>query len=167
MTLGKSLDPVNQGFPSTNGMVASLYKGVLVDYHRTVPRRRFRLFSCSSRAGHGTDKLTEYFVDVQDIGRLHVAAAVLTKIRGQRIFGFAERYNWDAILDILRKLEPAKAFPENFSGGEDPNEIEPRHKAEQLLRDLGGPGWTPLEESIRNVVQGLREIEGGHIVQTG
>ncbi|KAJ2991089.1 hypothetical protein NUW58_g2649 [Xylaria curta] len=139
MTLGPSLDPVNQGYPSTASMVAFLYQGKVVEYHRMVPR--------------------QYFVDVQDIGRLHVAGAVLTKVRGQRIFGFAQRYSWDCILEILRNLEPDMVFPENFSGGEDPNEIEPRHKAEQLLRDLGQPGWTSLEESVRNLIQGLREVE--------
>ncbi|ORY63202.1 uncharacterized protein BCR38DRAFT_516239 [Pseudomassariella vexata] len=135
MTLGKSLDPVKQAYPSTAGMVALLYRGEVVEYHRIVPR--------------------QYFVDVQDVGRLHVAAAVLDKVRGQRIFGFAARYSWDSVLGILRKLEPAKVFVENFSGGEDPNEIEPRHKAEQLLRDLGRPGWTSLEESVWNMVEGF------------
>ncbi|XXG95773.1 hypothetical protein Hte_002044 [Hypoxylon texense] len=106
----------------------------------------------------------QYFVDVQDVGRLHVAAAVLHRVRGQRIFGFAERYSWDSILDILRRLEPARVFPEKFSGGEDPNEIEPRHKAEQMLRDLGRPGWTSLEESVRNLVESLREVDAGRTV---
>ncbi|KAI0460037.1 hypothetical protein F5B21DRAFT_455030 [Xylaria acuta] len=139
MTLGKSIDPIARGFSSTAGMVALLYRGEIVEYHRTVPR--------------------QYFVDVQDIGRLHVAAAIIKSVRSQRIFGFAYRYNWDSILEILRGLEPAKAFPENFSGGEDPNEIEPRHEAEQLLRELGRPGWTSLYESIRNMVEDFHEVE--------
>ena len=114
-----------------------------------------------------TDRLVEYFVDVQDVGRLHVAAAVADKVRGQRILAFAQRYNWDSILDILRKLEPDRVFPDNFADGEDPNEIEPRPKAEQLLRDLGRPGWTSLEESVRNTLPGLREIEARNRDRTG
>ncbi|KAK7931191.1 hypothetical protein PG985_001903 [Apiospora marii] len=140
MTLGSPLDPVRQGYPSTAGMVALLYQGKIVDYHRNVPR--------------------QYFVDVQDVGRLHVAAAVLEKVRHRRLFAFAERYSWDSVLGVLRQLEPAHAFPDNFSGGEDPHEIEPRHYAEQLLRDLGRSGWTSLEESLRGMVEGLRENEG-------
>ncbi|KAI4594313.1 hypothetical protein KJ359_008588 [Pestalotiopsis sp. 9143b] len=139
MTLGKSLDPSTQGFPSTAAMVALLYKGQIVDYHRTVPR--------------------QYFVDVQDVGRLHVAATVLDKVRSERIFAFAARYNWDAVLGILRKLEPRTTFPDNFSGGDDPNEIQPRYKAEGYLRDLGRPGWTTLEESVRNMVVQFQDLE--------
>lgn len=66
-------------------------------------------------------------------------------------------------MDILRKLEPNKAFVENFSGGEDPNVIEPQSKAEQLLRDLGRTGWTHLEESIGNMVQDLQGLERGSL----
>ncbi|KAI0467425.1 hypothetical protein F4859DRAFT_243157 [Xylaria cf. heliscus] len=144
MTLGKSLDPVNQGYPSTAGMLALLYKGQIMDYHRAVPR--------------------QYFVDVQDVGRLHVAAAVLRDVRGCRIFAFAERYSWDTIVAVLRRLladDPARLsrLPADFSGGEDPNEIEGRPAAELLLRELGRPGWTSLEESVADAVEGLRALE--------
>ncbi|KAB5555072.1 hypothetical protein GE09DRAFT_1123420 [Coniochaeta sp. 2T2.1] len=47
----------------------------------------------------------EYFIDVDDAGRLHVAAAVLPNLR---IFGFAERFNWDIVLDIFRKHMPGR-----------------------------------------------------------
>ncbi|KAI0440928.1 hypothetical protein F4803DRAFT_525189 [Xylaria telfairii] len=141
MTLGTSIDAINHGFPSTSGMVALLYRGEISPYHMSVPR--------------------QYFVDVQDVGRLHVAAAILPNVQRQRIFAFAERYSWDSILDIFRKLEPNKTFVGNFSGGEDPNVIGPQGKAEQLLRDLGRAGWTHLEESIRNIVRDLQILERG------
>ena len=106
----------------------------------------------------------EYFVDVQDVGRLHVAAAVLDHVRGRRIFAFASRYHWADILRVLRKLladDPARLarIPGDFSGGEDPNEIVPRHEAEKLLQELGRPGWTTLEESVADAVEGLRGLE--------
>lgn len=101
------------------------------------------------------DTLIEYFIDVDDAGRLHVAAAVLPKVEDQRIFGFGGRFNWDMILDIFRTHVPGRKFPNNFSSGEDGNEIIPRGKAEQLLRDLGRPGWTSLEESILANIEGL------------
>lgn len=92
---------------------------------------------------------------MQDVGRLHVAVAVLSDVQAQRIFAFAGRFNWDYILDAMRKFRPTKAFPENFSGGEDTNEIEPRHKAERLLRALGEPGWVSLDLSVQQVVVAL------------
>jgi hypothetical protein len=106
-----------------------------------------------------TDIDIEYYIDVEDTGRLHVAAAIFDHVKEQRIFGFAGRFSWDAILDIFRKNFPDRTFPENFSGGEDPNEIEPRDKAEQLLKDLGRPGWTSLEESILANVEAVAKAE--------
>lgn len=159
MTLGKSLDPSTQGFPSTAAMVALLYKGQIVDYHRTVPRRTYSPILIIVENSSLSKFFSEYFVDVQDVGRLHVAATVLDKVRSERIFAFAARYNWDAVLGILRKLEPRTTFPDNFSGGDDPNEIQPRYKAEGYLRDLGRPGWTTLEESVRNMVVQFQDLE--------
>ncbi|KFY82364.1 hypothetical protein V500_10591 [Pseudogymnoascus sp. VKM F-4518 (FW-2643)] len=106
---------------------------------------------------------TEYFIDVDDAGRLHVAAAVLPKLEDQRIFGFAGRFNWDSVLEIFRKHVPEGKFPDNFSGGEDGNEIIPRGKAEQLLRDLGRPGWTSLEESI---LANIEVVPSGRVLNT-
>lgn len=99
----------------------------------------------------------EYYVNVQDTGKLHVAAAIFSGLEGQRIFAFAGRFSWDQVLEILRKDQPEMKFPDNFSGGEDLNEIKPRDKAEQLLRDLGRPGWTSLEETILDNVKDLKE----------
>ncbi|EXL68140.1 hypothetical protein FOPG_15792 [Fusarium oxysporum f. sp. conglutinans race 2 54008] len=139
VNFGKSVDPIHQGFASSAKMPALLYNGHVVDFHHMVPR--------------------QYFIDTQDTGRLHVAAGIFEHVQGQRIFGMACRFSWDSILEILRKIEPEKTFPDNFSGGEDPNEIEPRDKAEQLLRELGRPGWTTLEESIRGTLESLHLAE--------
>lgn len=98
----------------------------------------------------------DYYVDVRDTAKLHLAAAVFPHIKDRRIFAFAGHFNWDLILEILRKNQPDKAFPSNFSNGIDPNEIQPRIKAEKLLRDSERPGWIGLEESISDNVQTLR-----------
>ena len=72
--------------------------------------------------------------------------------------GFADRWCHDQVLHILRKLEPDRKFPENFSGGRNPNNIEGRDEAEEWLRQLGRPGWTTLEESIGGLVEDLRKF---------
>ncbi|EWZ31040.1 hypothetical protein FOCG_08155 [Fusarium oxysporum f. sp. radicis-lycopersici 26381] len=136
---GSSIDPVNQGYPSSSGLPVLLFKGQVTPFHSVI--------------------VPQYYIDVEDTGRLHVAAAIFDHVKEQRIFGFAGRFSWDAILDILRKNFPNRTFPENFSGGEDPNEIEPRDKAEQLLKDLGRPGWTSLEESILSNVEAVAKAE--------
>ncbi|KAF5573254.1 aldehyde reductase [Fusarium pseudocircinatum] len=101
-----------------------------------------------------------FYVDVRDTAALHLAAAVFPHIKDRRIFGFAGHFNWDLILEILRKNQPDKTFPSNFSDGIDPNEIQPCTKPEQLLHDLGRPGWISLEESILDNVQTLRSALG-------
>ncbi|CAG7557459.1 unnamed protein product [Fusarium equiseti] len=125
---GKSIDTTNQGYPSSSGLPVMLYQGKVGYVHHAI--------------------VPQYYIDVDDTGRLHVAAAIFDHVKDQRIFGFAGRFNWNQVLDILRKQYPEKTFPENFQDGEDSNEIEPRDKAEQLLKDLGRPGWTSLEDSI-------------------
>ncbi|KAI9147377.1 Aldehyde reductase 2 [Paramyrothecium foliicola] len=133
---GKSLDPVNQGYPSSSGLPVALWQGQVTPFHQKVT--------------------PQYYIDVQDTGRLHVAAAIFSHVKDRRIFGFAGRFSWDEVLDILRKTAPNKTFPGNFSAGSDPNEIEPRDEAEQLLRNLGRQGWVSLEETILANISDLR-----------
>lgn len=38
--------------------------------------------------------MAEWFIDVQDDARLHVAAITNGDVSNERIFGFAEPFNW-------------------------------------------------------------------------
>ncbi|KAL0938478.1 aldehyde reductase [Colletotrichum truncatum] len=125
--IGKSLDPVNQGYPSTSGLIRSFMNGNRTPLGLSLP---------------------QCFIDVQDDALLHVAAAILPDVKGERVFGFAESFNYDRILDILRRQNPGRKFHENYSDGEYPFVIKPRGRAEELLRRLGKSGWTSLEESL-------------------
>jgi len=135
-------------------MVVSLWNGVVTPDHSLIPERKSlntHLLPIMAPSSN-THKSTEWFVDVEDTALLHVAAAVLPNVQDQRIFGFAVRFNWDDVLAILRSLDPKRKIPENFSGGLDPNEIEPRDKAEGLLKEMGRPGWKSLQDSIKENV---------------
>jgi hypothetical protein len=77
----------------------------------------------------------------------------LPQVRSQRIFAFGGKFCWDWILAIMRKIEPGRKLPTDFSGGEDQMEIVPRAKAEELLREMGRPGWTNLEDTIAQNVE--------------
>ncbi|KAI6758306.1 hypothetical protein HG530_010546 [Fusarium avenaceum] len=140
---GRSIDPVNQGFPSSTGYVIQLFQGNATPIHKVIA--------------------PQYYIDVDDTGRLHVATALFGHLEDQRIFGFAGHFNWDSILDIFRKNYPDRKFPDNFSGGRDANEIKPVDKAEQLLKDMGRPGWTSLEDSILATVEGYVSVEKSKI----
>ncbi|WQF84480.1 Putative NAD-dependent epimerase/dehydratase, NAD(P)-binding domain superfamily [Colletotrichum destructivum] len=129
LNLGKSLDPVNQGHPSTSGFILPLLEGKRLPPNWSTP---------------------QYAVDVQDAGLLHVAAAILPDVKSERVFGFAEPFCWDDVLEILRKQHPNKKFHENFAGVPYPDiVIKPRDRAEELLKRLGKPGWTSLADSLR------------------
>ncbi|KAJ3541096.1 hypothetical protein NM208_g443 [Fusarium decemcellulare] len=134
VNLGKPLDPINQGYRSTSEFIPLLCQGKTFPMHPFFPR--------------------QYYVHVQDTARLHVAAGILADVRDQRIFAYAERFNWDIVLDILRKYKPNQVYPDNFSGGIDPNEV-PRDEAEKMLRALGRPGWVGLKESVRDSIADL------------
>ncbi|KAF6807413.1 aldehyde reductase II [Colletotrichum sojae] len=145
MNFGKSLDVVNQGHPSSSGLFVFLMKGARTPAMLDVPM---------------------YYVDVQDTGLLHVAGAVLPDVEGERIFGFAEPYNWNKVLGILRKQNPDRKFHDDYHSDEYPLFIKPRDRAEELLRRFGRPGWTPMEESIANNTADLKDDEAAASVKT-
>ncbi|KAH6866194.1 hypothetical protein B0T10DRAFT_611953 [Thelonectria olida] len=136
MVFGKTLHLQKQGYPSTSGMIARLYKGEVGWDHQNLD--------------------PQYFVDSSDVGRLHVAGAIHPGVSEERIFGVAGQFSWDSILAVFRKFEPEKTFPDDFNGGEDLNEFQSRDRAEQILRDLGQPGWTSLEAVVLRNIEGVR-----------
>ncbi|EXM14662.1 hypothetical protein RAB80_017328 [Fusarium oxysporum f. sp. vasinfectum] len=136
LTLGKSLDPVNQGHPSSSGLIPLLFEG-----------QELPSIWCKP----------QYAIDVQDAGLLHVAAAILPDVKSERIFGFAEPFCWDDVLEILRKQCPNRTFQENFAGVPFPAVvIKPRDRAEELLKRLGKPGWTSLADMVWMNTEDLR-----------
>jgi nucleoside-diphosphate-sugar epimerase len=93
----------------------------------------------------------QWFVDVADNAKLHVAALIDPACDGQRIYAFAQPYNWNDILAIFRKLKPSESFLEDREQGRNLSEV-PNDVAEELLKKHYGHGWTSLEESIRQNV---------------
>jgi nucleoside-diphosphate-sugar epimerase len=92
----------------------------------------------------------QWYVDVADDARLHVAALIDPSCNGQRIFAFAHPFNWSDVLDALRKVYPNKQFMDNIEGeGRDLSEV-PNQDAEELLRKHYGKGWTSLEETLKD-----------------
>ena len=43
-------------------------------------------------------------MDIRDNARLHVAALLDATVQSERIFAFAEKFNWNVLVLILRKL---------------------------------------------------------------
>ncbi|KAH7254328.1 uncharacterized protein BKA55DRAFT_689828 [Fusarium redolens] len=127
---GKSLDWKHQGYPSTSSFIKTLWSGTALDLL--------------------TNASPQYFIDVQDDAKLHVAATLLDGVRGERIFPWAETWNLDQILAILRAQNPDRTFVKDFQAMRYLADIEkPRLRCIQLLQALGETGFTSLEESVR------------------
>ena len=152
MNFGASLDVAKQGRPSTSAIVAALFEGDTKCLGGITPRE-YR--PCTSHNSYILTHMPEYFVDVQDTAILHVAAAIHPGVQSERIFAFAEPVNGDKVLAVLRRLYPRRSFPAEFQAQEDLSCIVPRGRAEALLREVSGHGWTSLQESIRRNTEDL------------
>ncbi|KAK1635670.1 NAD dependent epimerase/dehydratase [Colletotrichum phormii] len=136
---GRSIDPSQTGGSSSFGFIVELFEG------KTLPE-----------PWH----LPHYFIDVEDDAALHIAAAILSDVKGERIFAFAYPMNWDIILDILRRQNPRRKFADNFHDEEYPVTVKPIARAEGLLKRLGRPGWISLEQSIATNTEHLKATNG-------
>ena len=97
----------------------------------------------------------QWFVNVQDTARLHVAALIDPACNGERIFAFAAPFNGNDILAVLRKLYPKRKFLDDVPDqGKDITEI-PNEDAEELLRKRYGKGFSGLEETLRENFAGM------------
>lgn len=98
----------------------------------------------------------QWFVDVQDTARLHVAALISPDIQNERIFAFAEPYNNHDLLRILRKVRPDHKFPEDFGDESLRDRMKlDNSRGSEILKTFGRPGWTSLEESLKNNIEDL------------
>jgi hypothetical protein len=93
--------------------------------------------------------LTEYFVDVEDVGILHLIALTNSDVQNERVFAYGETFDWNQMLSIFRKNFPNRTFHDDFPGiGKDISTIVPRERAAGLLKDFGREGFKGLEGSL-------------------
>ncbi|KAF2244429.1 dihydroflavonol-4-reductase [Trematosphaeria pertusa] len=127
---GKVLVPEKQGAPSTIAWAKSAFTG-----------ENFELI--------GKVITPQYFISTQDCAVLHIAALIYSDVASERLFGFAERFDFNKILAIYRKLYPDKKFPEDVPGLVDDGVKVPSERAEEVLRWVkDGEGWTRLEDAV-------------------
>jgi hypothetical protein len=100
--------------------------------------------------------IIEWYVNVDDTARIHVAALLCKSINNERIFAYAEPFTWNDILAVLRKLYPSKKFEDDIPNAERSNMKVPTKQGAQILRDIfEREGWTSLEETVAQNVKGL------------
>ncbi|KAL8407401.1 hypothetical protein RB594_006295 [Gaeumannomyces avenae] len=130
---GPVMDPARQG-ASTVGLVRWLWEGRGLDAH--------------------VHMAPQWFVDARDVGRLYVACLTLPGLDRRRVYGFAKRYSWPRVLDIMKALYPQRTeWPALPEAGWDAFDV-PTNDAEDLIKQVGdGSGWISLEDSIRDTVE--------------
>jgi len=130
--IGHILSVEHQGYPSTSGWVRALWDGFegQKDLEYNPP---------------------QYYIDVQDNARVHIAALIFPDVRNERLFSFAYPFTWNDILAVFRKLYPERKFIDDYSNlGKDLSNVA-NDRALELVKRLGRPGWTSLEDSIKSI----------------
>jgi hypothetical protein len=97
--------------------------------------------------------ILEYYINVEDVARIHAIALLDPEVKSERLFAFASTFQWTEIIQILRKYRPDSdkiaAPPENE--GKDLSVVPPAKRAEDLLKSwFEQPGWVSLEQSLKD-----------------
>ncbi|KAK4694394.1 hypothetical protein P7C71_g3180, partial [Lecanoromycetidae sp. Uapishka_2] len=105
---------------------------------------------------HIKDIPPQWMVNVKDTARLHVAALIDPGIENERILAFCSPFNWNDVLACLGRLYPQKTFPDDIE--DEPRDLSKLNNSRgaDLLKSFGRPGWTSLEESVRDNTAGLQ-----------
>lgn len=137
---GPSLVYEKQGHPSTGAWPKALYDGDLSMIASVPP---------------------QYFIDVRDTAKLHVAALLDTETSNERLWGFAETFNWNKVLAVFRMLWPQKKFSDDLEGlGVDESIVDTEAALKALRNVFGQEGWTGLETTMRDAGYDREGIEG-------
>lgn len=92
----------------------------------------------------------DFYIDVEDTARLHLAALLHPDLKSRRIFAYAEPYTWKSIQDVLRSVYADKVFaPDIPDHPLDRSIIAELPLSLQLLKDMGRDGWSSLEDIVR------------------
>jgi hypothetical protein len=122
-------------------------------YYQKVKREKKR----NSEKKKLTAKHIEYYIDVRDCARLHVAALLDTSIKDERIFGFVHEYNWTDIIALLKALRPDNKLIPDPPANEwrDRSLVKSKVRAEQILHFFSGRAWTGFNASVEAGIEGF------------
>lgn len=132
---GKILSVENQGYPSSLSVLKAIWNG------NNAP---------------AISLPSQYEVDVEDVGKLHVAAMLHPEAQGERIFGYAYPRIVSATIQSLRELYPEQRFQDGPANeAEFRANVLGRPRAEELLKWVKTSGWTGPNESLRQTCDTL------------
>ena len=143
LTFGVAAKPETTGFVSTSALMRLLWQG------NTLPTQLFP---------------PQYFIDVEDVALLHVAALTQSDVNNERLIAMSYSFNWNEILDLFRKIAPDHTFPEKIDNEVLDKGTVDNARAEELLKRVkSGKGFSVLEEVVKKwSVQMLRAEKEGN-----
>ncbi|KAI3540019.1 aldehyde reductase II [Colletotrichum filicis] len=128
--LGKVLLPEHQGFPTAVGAMRPLWQGnVTPEFVAMFP--------------------AQWYCDVIDIARIHIAALLLPDIQSERLIAYAGKFNINDLLAAFRQIQPDRTFPDDLPDLPSDKGTIANERATQLMECLqGGKGWTSLKDCL-------------------
>jgi nucleoside-diphosphate-sugar epimerase len=93
-----------------------------------------------------------YYVNVEDIARLHVGATIFEDVKNQRLFGFAGKFDFNTLLDALHKVDPARPLPAKIELNRVNRSTVDNKSALDILKRFGQDDWVSFEKSVRDNV---------------
>jgi nucleoside-diphosphate-sugar epimerase len=93
-----------------------------------------------------------HIINLEDCGLLHVAALTLDDVKGERILGVVDAFKFNDILDVMKRLDPARPLPEPLEHEDDVKASIEKARCKELLAILGKAEPTGLEESIKQAI---------------
>lgn len=103
----------------------------------------------------------QYYIDVVDNARLHIIAAVLdAEVKDERIYAFAETFNWNKVFAAVKKARPdGKHELKPVEGELEDLSIVPNELGAKLLKKwYGQDGYKSFEDSVAENLKGV-EVE--------
>ena len=99
---------------------------------------------------------SQYWINVLDIARIHVAALIEEDVKGERLYAFGNKYTYNGLVDAVVEYDPKRKAedvpPKIEDPGPDLSSVDDARSVE-LLRRLGQEGWTGWAETLRASVE--------------
>ncbi|RAK84428.1 NAD(P)-binding protein [Aspergillus costaricaensis CBS 115574] len=132
---GASIDAKSQGHASSSGWPAAIFRN---QFDQVWP---FLQHIIPTGA---------YCVDVKDVALLHVAGLTHPEVTNERLFAFGNPFTWHEVVSIFQKAFPDREFPDELPRADKMlhYDIGPDARAQDLLRVMGKPGWSTLEDTL-------------------
>ncbi|EMC96944.1 hypothetical protein BAUCODRAFT_433600 [Baudoinia panamericana UAMH 10762] len=96
-------------------------------------------------------------INLEDSGKLHLAALILPEIKSERLLAFGEGFTADDVLDAMHTIDPSRKLPAKAGGLPRAKATVDMSRSMEALAKMGKPQLTGLVESVRQNVTSLPE----------